>query len=464
MLLVVVIVAVLLAALVPCLRAVHQGWQVNDRRSEVLQNARVGMDAMTRALRQMRLVNSVSGPADASGHIEFYDQDNALMRFELNNGTGYLDYGAPASLSALAGPVSTLTFTCYDAAGNQLSPPVDVERVRSVTADLTVTDAEAQANAITLSTKVFLRTDISIRVINEIMYNPTDPDGTHEWVELYNQGPPVDLAGWTLTSADNQADPDTLEGDDRFGTGATTLPTGGYAVITDNDSGIYREVIDDSGFESGDLKKWESSGGWSAVNDGDAHGGNWKAARDGTGWIYQQQRLPNDAVSALLSCWEKTPSPVPGDTRLIITIRDKRGAVLGTLYDGPMHGSWTRHTVDLTAYIGDKRRIHFETGSTGTCWIDDVSMTWSYVDKDALRLRVADNDIGGELRNDGDTITLSADGQVQDTVTYQDGWGGDGNNKTIERVSPSGDSTDPANWAEGPRHGTPGRMNQASQP
>ena len=112
MLLVVIIVAVLMAALTPCFRAVRQGWRVNDRRSEVLQNARVGMAEMTRVLRQMRRVGSVSGPADTSGYVEFYDKDNVLMRFELNSQSGYLDYGPLGSLSALAGPVNILSFCC----------------------------------------------------------------------------------------------------------------------------------------------------------------------------------------------------------------------------------------------------------------------------------------------------------------------------------------------------------------
>jgi hypothetical protein len=212
------------------------------------------------------------------------------------------------------------------------------------------------------------------------------------------------------------------------------------------------------------MNMWARSSGWDRVNDGDAHEGNWKVARDGTGWIYQEVSLPGAAVSALLSCWEKTPSPAPGDTRLIITIRNTAAEVLATLYDGPMHSSWTRHTADLTPYIGGDRRIYFETGSAGTYWLDDVSVNWSYVNKDAVRLRVDDNDVASTLKNNSDTITLSTSGQVVDVVTYYDSWGADGNNTTLERISPTGNSMDPANWTEGPERGTPGRINQASQP
>lgn len=465
MLLVVVIVAVVMAAMAPCIRAVRQGWQVNDRRSEVLQNARVGMAEMTRILRQLNRLSSVSGPADTSGYVEFYDKNGVLMRFELGSQSGYLDYGPPGNLSTLAGPVSSLTFTCYDIADDLLSAPVDVSQVRSVEANLTVTDAEAHANAITVSSKVFLRKDIARLVINEIMYNPKGSDNKHEWIELCNSGGPVDVAGWTLTSLDNQGDPDILEANDFFGTGSTTIPTGGYAVITDKDTEVYEEVLKEGGFEKKKIgKEWKYSGGWSTVKDGDSYEGDWKVARNGAGWIYQEQNLSDKAASAFFSCWEKTPSSTPGETGLIITIRDKKNVVLATLYNGPMHSSWTRHTADLTPYIGGKRRIYFETGSTGTYWIDDVSMSWSYVDKDATRLQVDDNDLGGKLKDNSDTITLIGGGQVVDIVTYQDDWGGDGNNRTLERVSVTGDSMDPANWEEGPKSGTPGRINEASQP
>jgi hypothetical protein len=454
--------AVMMAALAAAFRAVHEGWRIGDRRSEVLQNGRVAIAEMTRVLRQLRRGSSVSGPADTSGYIEFYDKDGALMRFGRNVGSGYLEYGPPGGLSALAGPVSVLRFTCYDINGNQLSAPVDANQVRSVAVDLTVTDAEARANPIAFSSKVFVRTDITGLVINEIMYHPSDPDKTYEWIELYNAAGSVDLAGWRLTSLDNQGAPDALEGDDWFGSGATVVPAGGYAVITDTDTNIYHELLADPSFETRQMSGWNYSNGWTRVRDGDTQDGTGKAARVGAGWVYQDATLPGTAVSAFFSSWEK--SPAPSGTRLVITVRNTSNGVLGTLYDGPMHNAWTRHTADLTPYIGGTRRIYFETGSTGTYWLDNASVAWSYVDKDAVRLRVGDNNVGGQLRNSSDTITLARGGQVVDAVTYQGSWGGYGNNKSLERVSCFGGSSAPSNWAEGPTNGTPGRVNGASAP
>ena len=47
---VVILIAVLMAAIYPYLRVTHRGWQTVDRRQEIIQNARVGLDKMTRML------------------------------------------------------------------------------------------------------------------------------------------------------------------------------------------------------------------------------------------------------------------------------------------------------------------------------------------------------------------------------------------------------------------------------
>lgn len=74
-------------------------------------------------------------------------------------------------------------------------------------------------------------------VINEIMYNPAQAQGTDdafEFIELYNGGlDTVDVAGWRFTDAGN--DTDTVVG---WGGGTTEIPPGGYAVITDADSEV----------------------------------------------------------------------------------------------------------------------------------------------------------------------------------------------------------------------------------
>ena len=70
-------------------------------------------------------------------------------------------------------------------------------------------------------------------VINEVMYDPSD-ESKGEFVELYNPtSAPVDVSGWKLS--DDGSDVDDLAG---FDGGPTTIPVGGYAVITDEDTNV----------------------------------------------------------------------------------------------------------------------------------------------------------------------------------------------------------------------------------
>lgn len=71
--------------------------------------------------------------------------------------------------------------------------------------------------------------------INELMYNPTTPDATTEWIELYNAGnTTVNLTNWTIT--DNQ-DTDIIQA---YHPNTTTLlQPYHYAILTDKDTTLY---------------------------------------------------------------------------------------------------------------------------------------------------------------------------------------------------------------------------------
>lgn len=92
-------------------------------------------------------------------------------------------------------------------------------------------------------------------VINEIMYNPSDSQGSdayYEYIELVNIGPvPVDINGWQIS--------DTAETDviTAYHTGSPTLiPSGGYAIVTDNSTSVIPEsgihlAVDDASIGNG---------------------------------------------------------------------------------------------------------------------------------------------------------------------------------------------------------------------
>ena len=90
--------------------------------------------------------------------------------------------------------------------------------------------------------------------ITEVMYDPSGSDsvGSHvrDWVEIYNDGAPIDLSGWKL-----------FEGGTNHGltvsAGSAVLGTGGYAIVADDPSLFFADfpnfagVVFDTAFSSG---------------------------------------------------------------------------------------------------------------------------------------------------------------------------------------------------------------------
>ena len=74
-------------------------------------------------------------------------------------------------------------------------------------------------------------------LINEVMYDPGINDNYYEWIELYNPtNESINLSGWTIAdSFENE----TIENDFDHGNGTMTIPSQGYAVITDHGTKIY---------------------------------------------------------------------------------------------------------------------------------------------------------------------------------------------------------------------------------
>lgn len=464
MILVVALIAGLMAAITPAIRAVNMGWQSGERRLETVQNARITMDETVRALRQARRLSAVSDPGSSSGHIEFYDRDDVLQRLDLDGASGLTRLGPVGGQSLLAGPVSALQFSCYDASNTLIAGPVPTHEVRSVAISVTATDAGKRVPPYTLRSKVTMRRDAAVAV-NEIMYNALSwfQDTRYEWVELCNLSDRVfDLDGWKLTSRTNKNNPDILSGDLRFGSGNTLLPVGGYAVITSGNTLVHTEMLWNRGFESNSwMWFWPRSHGWFRSNQ-NAHEGNRKLVRNGSGWIYQTTYIPYFSRSSFFTFWERSPSNKPEKQRLIVTIRSLGWSVLATVYDGPMHSGWTRHYIDLTPYKGRFVRVWIETVGAGQYWIDDFSLSWSLVDRDALRIKVDDSRIGGGLNDSWDTISILQGNLAVDVVSFDDAWGGDGNGRSLERISPTGGSSDRANWKQSSLWGSPGRKNSVT--
>ena len=284
----------------------------------------------------------------------------------------------------------------------------------------------------------------------------------NQWVELYNAtSQPIDVAGWNLSTKD-QDTPNTLVADALYSAGTGVIPAGGYAVITDTDSELYKEKLKNGDFKKGNMSDWRSTDGWT-VDAGGAVSGTYAARYYGTGWdcTYQDFKIDSAATKARVRVWERAAFGTP---RVVIRVTNRSSTVYATLYNGPCHAEWTAHTADLTAYIDRDARLEIwgYRSSEGSAYVrvDAAIVHWSRnpnLPFDALHLWVNSSTIGKNLE-DGQ-VFLSQGGLLRDTVVFDKSWGGDDDGFTLSRTSAVAPPVEKEAWVPGPYAGTPAAAN-----
>lgn len=449
-------IALVAGVLVGLVSNSYEDWKLGSDRSALLQDGRAAIEQMVRILRQAQGFSDVSPSTSQVGYITFTDVDGDVKEFRLDVDNSELKYGEPDDLSALAGPVSSLVFTCYDINGNALTGDVPPGSIQSAHIETTIADGQ---NSFTLSGRVFCPTDFKCVVINEIMYHPSGSgnNAPKEWVELHNTSDAgIDVDGWTIGN-------DSLTAHSQFGDGSTTIPAGGYAIVTAETTTVFEELTTGGDFES----KQNFQNNWTSDNwnrtKWNAHNGSYKgeSSVSGSASLYTDITVPSGYNSCLFVFWEMTTASVD-QTQITATIRNPSDQVLATGYSGQMNSDWTCHTMDIIAYAGQSIRIHLSTNKSvpnDALLLDDIFVASSYVDLDAIRLSSGDNQIGNGLADNGDTVAITDGSTTIDSVTYDDSWGGDGDGTSLARIDPQGSSNDEDNWASGPQNGTPGSAN-----
>lgn len=145
---VVALAAVLLAAIYPYLRTFHTSWQSADRRAEIIQNARVGMDKIVRELRQAGSFTAIQGSL-----VTFSDVDSNSITYRLN--AGNLERNG----AILAGPADNLTFTYYDQDGGETAAAGDVKSVKIA---MTLSDAEGAVDPLSFVSMALMRSETGV--------------------------------------------------------------------------------------------------------------------------------------------------------------------------------------------------------------------------------------------------------------------------------------------------------------
>lgn len=151
------LITIIFAAVLPQFRAIHNSWDSKQGNAEVLQNGRVLIDHINRNLSKAVKITAVSGSAETDGYIEFEDNDSNSWRYDIAD-NNYIEFGLVGNLSDLAGPVSSLLFTCYDS--NDFSNPItDVNFIRLVDVQTILPNPAALGQSKTFTTSAYLRTN-----------------------------------------------------------------------------------------------------------------------------------------------------------------------------------------------------------------------------------------------------------------------------------------------------------------
>ena len=150
------IMATVFAAILPLFRNIQNSWDSKQAAAEALQNGRVLIDHLNRNLAKAVKITAVSDSAANDGYIQFEDNDGNNFKYDIAN--SYVRFGFVGSLSDLAGQVSQLQFTCYDA--DDFSTPItDANHIRSVKVQTTLTNSATLGQDKTFTASVYLRTN-----------------------------------------------------------------------------------------------------------------------------------------------------------------------------------------------------------------------------------------------------------------------------------------------------------------
>jgi hypothetical protein len=217
-------------------------------RAEMVQNGRVLNEHLLRHVAQALRITAMSEASDTDGHLEFEAPDGGTYRYEIDH--EYVAFGPPGDLAALAGPVRSLQFTCYDA--NDFSEPNETpEVVRLVTWEATLGSPGALTPDKTVTGACHLRANTGAMAGHETHYVTYDfSNRLQNWQiwaldgEGKPQTPSVPL--WPLDLLWS-ADYDDLEAEDDAAHTTAVASNSNYAQIRfvvriDEDEGEVGEI------------------------------------------------------------------------------------------------------------------------------------------------------------------------------------------------------------------------------
>ncbi len=107
------IMATVFAALMPLFAGIRRSTEARWTGLEMIQNARVLNEHLSRYLAQTRRIVAVSASGNDAGYIELEGTDGVVYRYAVGS-RHYVEFGPVGKLCELAGPVEYLRFACYN--------------------------------------------------------------------------------------------------------------------------------------------------------------------------------------------------------------------------------------------------------------------------------------------------------------------------------------------------------------
>lgn len=167
-------IGIIFASVLPQFAIINNSWDAKQGIAEALQNGRVLIDHINRNLSKAVRITAVSDFSVTNGYIQFISDVNDSNTYRYDIGANnYIEYGRIGDLADLAGPVSLLKFTCYDACDLD-TPVTDGNLIRTVKVDATITNSASMGQNKTFTTWAYLRT-------NGNVVAPTNTQTTYDY-------------------------------------------------------------------------------------------------------------------------------------------------------------------------------------------------------------------------------------------------------------------------------------------
>jgi prepilin-type N-terminal cleavage/methylation domain-containing protein len=148
------IIVIVFSALLPQFRVMFRSWDLRQASAETLQNSRVFTDHLERLLAQAVTITAVSLSTDNNGYIEFEGSDGNNYRYDYSN--NYIRFGLTGQQQIMAGPVSSLRFTCYALSNLNASITTPTSSIDYVQVDTVFTDSTGRNQNETVTAPVML--------------------------------------------------------------------------------------------------------------------------------------------------------------------------------------------------------------------------------------------------------------------------------------------------------------------